>query len=259
MFTQQCIRYSVLAMIFIITLGRGYAQDRLSVANVSSMNNKYVLGVMGFSSLNQGTHNIRGLHNMFMDYYEHPEHLKALIARFAKKQRQSIRLLAEMGCDGLMEYDDWGLLDRLMISSHLIEEYFLPHYRENWALAHKLGMDVWLHSCGYIIDLLPRFIDAGLNVIQMGQQGNMGPENLSNKVGGQIAFWSPVDMQNTMVSGSVTEIENYVKKMIRTLGGHNGGLISMAYTTPEAVQHDPAKTAAMCRAFRKYGVYCHEQ
>jgi len=230
-------------------------RKRMIEENNASANPKYALAVMGFSSLNEGTHNIRGLENMFMDYYGNPKELKELIARFAEKQRESIRLLAELGCDGVMGYDDWGLQDRLMISSELIEEFFLPHYRRNWALAHELGMDVWLHSCGYIIDILPMFIDAGLNVLQMDQQENMGLENLSEKLGGKIAFWSPVDIQNTMVSGSITDIENYVKKMVRTLGGHNGGLVSMAYTTPEAVQHDPAKTAAMCRAFRKYGIY----
>ena len=43
--------------------------------------------------------------------------------------------------------------------------------------------------------------------------------------------------------------------MIATIGSHNGGLVSMAYTTPEAVEHSPENTAAMCRAFRKFGAY----
>ncbi len=216
---------------------------------------KYVLGVMGFSSLNEGIHNIMGLENMFLNYYEFPDELKALIARFAEKQRESIRLLADLGCDGVMGYDDWGLQNRLMISASLVEEFFLPHYRENWSLAHELGLDVWLHSCGHIIDLLPAFIDAGLNVIQMDQQENMGLENLAEKVGGKLAFWCPVDIQNTLARGSVEDIENYVKKMVETIGSFNGGLISMAYTTPEAINLDPKNVAAMCAAFRRYGIY----
>jgi uroporphyrinogen decarboxylase len=236
-----------------------HVRKKMVAENDASDNPKYALGVMGIPSLNEGTHNIRGLHNMFMDYYENPDHLKALVARFAENQRQSIRLLAGLGCDGVMGYDDWGLQDRLMLSPDLIEEFFLPHYRQNWSLAHELGMDVWLHSCGYIIELLPKLIDAGLNVIQMDQQENMGLENLSKKVGSKIAFWSPVDIQNTMIKGSIQDIESYVQDMIRTLGGHNGGLVSMAYSTPEAVGHDAAKTAAMCRAFRKYGIYYDEE
>ncbi len=223
--------------------------------NQNSDNPKYVLGVMGFSSLNEGIHNIIGLENMFMSYYEHPNFLKELIARFAEQQRQSIKLLAGLGCDGVMAYDDWGLQNRLMISRELINEFFIPHYRENWTLAHSLGMDVWMHSCGYIIDLLPDLINAGLNVVQMDQQQNMGLENLADKAGGKLAFWCPVDIQNIMVHGSAKDIENYVQKMVKTLGGFNGGLVSMAYTTPEAISLDQDKLRVMCRAFRNFGHY----
>jgi uroporphyrinogen decarboxylase len=218
-------------------------------------NPKYCLGVPGFCSLNEGTHTIMGLTQMFTAYFDHPGELKALIARLAEHQRQAIRQLASDGCDGVMGYDDWGLQNRLMVSPEIVKEFFMPYYRENWQLAHDLGMDVWLHSCGYIIDLLPMFIEAGLDVIQMDQQENMGLENLNQRVGGKIAFWCPVDIQKTMIDGSTADVEAYVKQLIATLGGHQGGLISMAYSSPEAVHHTPEKMAVMCSSFRKYGIY----
>jgi uroporphyrinogen-III decarboxylase len=223
--------------------------------NNSSENPKYVLGVAPFSSLNEGTHIIRGLQNMFIDYYENPDDLKSLINRLASKQAESIKLLADSGCDGVMFYDDWGLQDSLMVSPDLIEEFFMPNYRSNWGLAKQLGLDTWMHSCGHIIEILPKFIEAGLNVIQMDQQQNMGLENLAAKVGGKITFWCPVDIQKTMIEGSIEDIKNYVKQMMKTIGSFNGGLISMAYTTPDAIGHVPEKTAAMCEAFRNYGLY----
>lgn len=223
--------------------------------NKLSENPKYCLGVLPFNSLNEGTHNIMGLDRMFLAYYEHPDDLKSLIGRLAAGQKESIRKLAEIGCHGVMGYDDWGLQDRQMVSNDLIEEFFMPHYLENWKLAHDLGMDVWMHSCGYTIDLLPMLIDAGLNVIQMDQQENMGLDNLNAKVGGKIAFWCPVDVQKTMVTGTVNDIQNYVQRMMKTIGNHHGGLISMAYSTPDAVGHTHENVAAMCRSFRQYGIY----
>lgn len=219
-------------------------------ADARAVNPKYALGVMPFNSLNEGTHNLIGLQAMLLAYYEQPAALKSFLARLAAQQRISIQRLAECGCDGVMGYDDWGLQDRLMIGMDLIDEFFLPLYRENWALAHDHGLDVWLHSCGYTIELLPRLIDAGLDVIQMDQQENMGLENLDRTVGGRLAFWCPVDIQQTMVHGSCDDIRTYVERMKATLGRHNGGLVSMAYSSPEAVHHAPEKTAAMCAAFR---------
>lgn len=232
---------------------------RAIAANSASPNPKYCLGVMPFSSLNEGTHKLIGLDGMFVAYYEEPEHLKALIGRLAAGQRESIRRLHAIGCDGVMGYDDWGLQDRLMVGLDMIEEFFRPHYTENWKLAHDLGMDVWLHSCGYILPLLPKLHAWGLNVIQQDQQENQGLENLDAAVGGKLAFWCPVDVQKTMVTGSADDIRIYVKRMMATLGNHRGGLCSMAYSTPEAVGHAPEKTAAMCEAFREYGWYDRER
>jgi hypothetical protein len=223
--------------------------------NDSQADPKYCLGVMPLSSLNEGTHRLTGLENMFLGYYEQPEALKTLIGRLAETQRRSIRSLAECGCDGVMGYDDWGLQDRLMVGLETIEEFFLPHYRQNWALAHELGMDVWLHSCGHILELLPRLIEAGLDVIQMDQQENMTLEALDAAAGGRIAFWCPVDIQQTMIHGTIDDVQGYVRRMVATVGAHKGGLVSMAYSTPTVIDHDPKKIAAMCEAFRKYGVY----
>ena len=226
---------------------------RAITANNASSNPKYGLGVMPFSSLNEGAHNLLGLDRMFVAYYEEPDHLKALIARLAEAQRESIRRLHAIGCDGVMGYDDWGLQDRMMVGMDLIDAFFKPHYEANWKLAHDLGMDVWLHSCGYILPLLPRLHAWGLNVIQQDQQENQGLENLDAAVGGKLAFWCPVDIQQTMIHGSPDDIRAYVRRIIATLGSHNGGLVSMAYSTPETIHHTPEKIAVMCAAFREYG------
>jgi uroporphyrinogen-III decarboxylase len=223
--------------------------------NAASDNPKYVLCVMPYSSLNEGTHNLMGIENMFLAYYEHPDKLKTFIGRLSALQAESIRILAELGCDGVMGYDDWGLQDSLMVGTPLIEEFFMPHYRGNWGLAHKLGMDVWLHSCGNIIDILPAFIEAGLNVIQQDQQENMGLEVLAKKFGGDLAFWCPVDIQKTMIEGTPEDVRNYAKRLIETLGAFNGGYISMAYSTPEDVNHSPENMSAMCAAFREFEKY----
>lgn len=215
-------------------------------------NPKYCLGVMPYNSLNEGTHNVMGLENMFAAYYESPGDLNGFLARMAAKQKESIRLLADAGCDGVMAYDDWGLQDRQMVSTSLIEEFFIPHYQSNWSYAHALGMDVWMHSCGYTVNLHPLFAQTGLNVIQMDQQENMGLEAIDAATGGRLAYWCPVDVQKKMVEGSGDEIEAYVLRMIQTLGGHNGGLVSMSYTSPQAVGHTPEKINRMCEAFRKY-------
>ena len=64
-----------------------------------------------------------------------------------------------------------------------------------------------------------------------------------------------MDIQKTMVEGTDQDLVEYVKKMVHTLGGFKGGLVSMAYTSPEDINHTPERIDIMCKAFREYGVY----
>ena len=61
-----------------------------------------------------------------------------------------------------------------MVACIIEEEFFMGLVAENWQLAHELEMDVWMHSCGYIIDLLPKLVHAGLDVIANGPAGEYG-------------------------------------------------------------------------------------
>lgn len=222
--------------------------------NVDSDDQKYVLGVSTFGNFER-SHQLLGLTELMIALYEEPDHVKAFLKRICGKQCECIRLYHELGCDGVMYYDDWGLQDRLIISLDQIREFYLPHYQRAWNLAHSLGMDIWMHSCGYTIEVLPILQEAGLNVAQLDQQENMGLENLDAALGGKLAFWCPVDIQRTMVEGTQEDIDRYVKKMIDTLGSHNGGLISKTYPTPDDVKHSPENIAAVCAAFREYERY----
>ncbi len=222
---------------------------------VTAAPDMYYLGVLQYPSLYEAAHGLRGLSPFLADLYEHPAEVNRLLDRFAESQLMCIDLYADSGVHGVMWYDDWGMQDRTFISPKLWDRYFAPRYRQLWEHAHARGLDVWMHSCGYILPFLPRLVDCGLNVIQMDQQENMGLAALDRAVGGSLAFWCPVDIQHTMVTGSEADIEDYVRRMVYHLGRHNGGLVSKVYPTPQDVAHTPEKIAAMCRAFRKWGVY----
>jgi hypothetical protein len=100
---------------------------------------------------------------------------------------------------------------------------------------------------------MDHLIESGLDVIQMDQQENMGVDLLSEKFGGRICFWCPVDIQQTMISGTVRDVENYAKKLIDKFGSFDGGFIGKWYPSPDAVRHEWEKIDAMCRVFVDYG------
>ncbi|HCG76676.1 MAG: hypothetical protein CO162_01090 [bacterium (Candidatus Ratteibacteria) CG_4_9_14_3_um_filter_41_21] len=213
---------------------------------------KFVLAGIPFSIIHRLQY-LRGFEQGLTDPYLYPEQVGLLLDKLADIAIESIENFAKLGIDGIMSCDDWGLEDRPMINPEIFRKFFKPRYARVYQFAHQKGILAFLHSCGYIIDLLEDFIDAGLNVVQMDQQENMGMERLSKLFGGRLCFWCPVDIQKTMVKGTIADVENYAKALINNLGKFNGGFIAKWYPSPEAAGHSPEKIDAMAKTFVEYG------
>ncbi len=129
--------------------------------------------------------------------------------------------------------DDWGLQERLLIHPDAWREIWKPHYARVYKAAHEAGTLTFLHSCGYVMDILEDIIEAGLDVIQLDQQENIGLENLGRRFGGRITFWCPVDIQTVMCNGSEKQIREYCRMLVETLGRKEGGFIPKWYGDPK--------------------------
>jgi hypothetical protein len=204
-------------------------------------------------SLYERVHFIRGLQNTWMDIYTNPDELCKLIDILADMNVYAIERLAEYDVDAIMWPDDWGLQDRLMIDPEKWREIWLPRYRRVWQTARQAGLATFLHSCGNVVEILDDMIDAGLQVIQMDQQENMGLQNLGERFGGRITFYCPVDIQNTMARGNPEEIRAYCRDMIRHLARPEGGFIAKYYADPRGAGHTSEAINAMCDEFIKLG------
>ncbi|MCM8821416.1 MAG: hypothetical protein NC831_01180 [Candidatus Omnitrophica bacterium] len=213
---------------------------------------KFVLASIDFSLMHRLEY-LRGHENAWTDPYLEPDNLRKLLHKLAALAIDQIDMVAEAGAHGICSADDLGFQDRPMVSPEIFHNFFAPYYKMAYQHARKKNILTFLHSCGYIIDLLDDLIAAGLQVIQMDQQENMGLENLGKRFGGRLCFWCPVDIQKTMNYGTVDDVRNYAKKLIDTLGRYNGGFIAKWYGAPDAVGHTKEKIKAMCETFISYG------
>jgi uroporphyrinogen decarboxylase len=202
-------------------------------------------------SIYERVHFIRGLENTWIDIYEHPDELRKLIEILVDMNLVAIEKYSQAGVDGYIFADDWGLQNQLMISPAKWREIWKPAYRRIFQAARGAGLLTFLHSCGFIIDILDDLIEIGLQVIHMDQQENMGLELLGNRFGGRITFFAPVDIQATMAHGSLDDIRRYCHKMIRHLSRPNGGFIPRWYSDPKGAGHRSEAITAMCEEFMK--------
>lgn len=207
---------------------------------------KFLLGY-GIS-LYERVHFIRGLENTWADIYENPGPLAELLDVLADMNLQAIKRYAAEGVDGLMWPDDWGLQDRLMINPAKWREIWKPRYARIYKASHDAGMSNWLHSCGYIVDILDDLIEIGLDAVHMDQQENMGLELLGKRFGGRLTFFSGVDIQTAM-HRPLDQVRAYARAMAKNLARPAGGFIPRWYTDPKGSGHSQEAIDAMCQEF----------
>ena len=218
---------------------------------------RYLLG-HGIS-IYERVHFLRGLENAWIDIYEEPENLCRLLDVLVGMNLEVIERYAGFGVDGYMFCDDWGLQNALMIHPDKWRALWKPRYRAIYEAAHAHGMDTFLHSCGYIIDILGDLIEAGLDVIQMDQQDNMGLERLGELYCGRITFYAPADIQTILPTGDLALIRRYCGEMKRQLAAENGGFIPCWYGDPKGAGHSEEAVKAMCEAFLEESIETNTQ
>jgi hypothetical protein len=200
-------------------------------------------------SLYERAHFVRGLENLWTDIHQHPEELGRLLDVLVEMNLYAIEQYARLGVDGYIFADDWGFQQGLMISPRSWRALWKPRYTRVFQAACDAGLATFLHSCGDISAILDDLIDAGLQVIEMHQQENMGMEQLGERFRGLITFMCPVDIQKTMVNGTMDEIREYCGRLVHTLGLPEGGFIAEWYSDPIGAGHRPEAIRVMCDEF----------
>ncbi len=228
-----------------------YQQRHQTIAE--NKGEKFTLAWIDFQLMHRLEY-LRGHDQAWTDYLVNPDVFCRLLDIMTDKAIDQITQLAEIGgVDGIISADDWGFQDRLMLPPDAFHEFFKSRYQRVYDFARERGMLTMLHSCGHIIEILDGLREAGLQVIQMDQQENMGLEKLADGWGGKLCFYCPVDIQKTLVSGSVEEIRAYARKLIDSFAKYDGGFIAKWYPDPAAAGHDMEKVDAMSKEFVEYG------
>ncbi|HHW10684.1 MAG TPA: hypothetical protein GXX29_11995 [Firmicutes bacterium] len=170
---------------------------------------------------------LRKMENYFADLYLAQDEINELHEMVTALLEKVIIRCAQAGADGVFFCEDLGTQERLLIGPKLWREMLGPHYRRLCGTAHKLGLKVLMHSCGYNWELLDDLIDSGIDCFQFDQPAlydqTLLPAKLKER---KVGLWSPIDIQKVMPTGDRRLIESEARRMVET---YKGGLILKNY------------------------------
>jgi uroporphyrinogen decarboxylase len=169
------------------------------------------------------------------------------------------RFLAIAGpfIEGIQMNDDFGAQSALQISPRIYREVFKPRQRK-WIefVKARTHARIFIHCDGAIEEILPDFIEIGidvLNPLQTSARG-MDPQRIKQKYGRDLSFWGGgAETQTTLPFGSVEEVRREVRERVKLLGA-GGGYV---FATIHNIQADipPEKILAIYDTVSECGAY----
>jgi uroporphyrinogen decarboxylase len=124
---------------------------------------------------------------------------------------------------------DYGSQIGLTISVRMFRKYFkdlyLNFYRE---IKKQFDVEIFFHSCGSIVDLIPELVEVGVTIldpIQVGARG-MEIESLKDRFGHALTFHGAIDIQHLLPHGTPEQVRQEVCRTLSILGKDGGYILS---------------------------------
>ena len=125
---------------------------------------------------------------------------------------------------GLQFADDWGTQASLMIAPDTWRSFFKPCYRAMFSRVKAAGLDVWFHSDGHILEIVPDLIEIGVDVLNC--QASVMDRDALKTFAGRVCFRTDIDRQNVLPFVSPGEVKDHINTLFHDLGTPEGGIVA---------------------------------
>ena len=204
-------------------------------------------GLSGFTTMAF----IRGFENFMIDLYEEPQYVEKLADYVINKEMELIKECALNNFDAIGLIDDYGGQQSLLISHDMFVKFFKHRLKCQVEYAHSLGLDVYMHSCGKITDIITDLIEIGIDIVNPGQPSLNGIEYMGKTWGGKVCFACPVSYQTTGISGTPAQVEQEICDYLQYMSKSSGGFIGMILDDLESLGSTAQLEAKILRTWEK--------
>lgn len=206
-------------------IGRGSYEHFFDEAKrIHDEEERYVL-VMIYGSHFEKANAARGIENFLADLGGEPEFARRLLRRIIDKNLVMLdNILPCEDIDGVLLGSDWGTQLDLIMSPDTWQELIRPGEQAEYDLIRSFGKDVWIHSCGNVLKVIPSLIDMGMDVLNPVQPEAMDLTFLKQSYGDRLTFWGGLSTQQTLPFGTPDEVRAEARR-VRSLLSAGGGCV----------------------------------
>jgi uroporphyrinogen decarboxylase len=182
---------------------------------------------IGFS-LYERAWTLRGMLNLWKDFYKHPDFVHELLETIADYNMVQIKEALKYEIDAVYFGDDWGQQHGLQMGPKLWRQFIYPALKRMYATVHAAGKYVFIHSCGDVDELFEDLIGIGLNCFNPFQPEVMDVAALSAHYRGRLSFFGGLSTQRTLPFGTVEDVRRETEALLK-MGAHGNYIFAPAH------------------------------
>jgi len=192
------------------------------------------MGGAGTPDIVNGVSRGRGMQQVLMDIGLRDEVGLAIIDKRVDFLYEVMRRGLE-AADGKVDIlclgEDCGNQNGRMVSPRDFDEVFKPRLKKFFDLAHEFGARAMLHSCGDTHEIMPTFIEMGLDILDAMQPepNGMDPETIRGICSGKLAFCGLISTQSTLPFGTVDDCRAEARHRLDVIAKGGGYIFSPAH------------------------------
>jgi uroporphyrinogen decarboxylase len=164
-----------------------------------------------------------GMENYFLKMFTHPAVVEAVTERvleFYLAVNSKLFEAVHEKVDAVFFGNDLGSQFNALIGINEFRTFVLPGIRKIAGQAKQYNLKVVLHSCGSVFDLIPYFIEAGIDGLHplQAKASNMDAETLSGEFKRDLVFIGGVDTQDLLPFGKPHKIKEEIDRLMEIFG-----------------------------------------
>jgi len=151
---------------------------------------------------------------------------------------QEILFEREGAPDGIWYYEDMGFKERPFMSPQMYRDLIFPAHKYTIEYAHKKGMPVIMHSCGFVEPLLPGMIDAGVDCYQTIEvKAGMDLLRIHREYGDRLALMGGIDVR-ALYTNDKSVIDKELESKIPIVKQGFGYVAHSDHSIPKTVEYE---------------------
>lgn len=177
---------------------------------------------------------LRGIENLMLDFYDHPDFVHSLLDILADFNIAQVQAALPYGIDAVYFGDDWGQQKGLQMGRPLWDQFIRPRVARMYRAVRDAGVFVMNHSCGDVDELFDDLIELGLNCTNPFQPEVMDVDEILPRYRGRLSFLGGLSTQRTLPFGTPDDVRAATRHLLQ-LGRDGGYILAPAHAVPADV------------------------